>query len=70
MSSESVYQVARSWVDVGSFYTRFVSFKIFTASVRNVLDTPWCINVSASDAFRAVAPTHEFGKWVGIAQPV
>jgi hypothetical protein len=24
MSSESVCQVARSWVDVGSFYTRLV----------------------------------------------
>jgi hypothetical protein len=41
MSSESVCQVARSWVDVGSFHTHLaVRFMIFTASVRNVLDTP------------------------------
>jgi hypothetical protein len=39
MSSESVYQVARSWVDVGNFHKRLVvKFKIFTASVRNILD--------------------------------
>jgi hypothetical protein len=42
MSSESVCQVARSWVDVGSFHTRLVvRFVIFTASVRNILDRPW-----------------------------
>jgi hypothetical protein len=42
MSSESVCQVARSWVDVGSFHTRLmVSFMmILTVSVRNILDTP------------------------------
>jgi hypothetical protein len=40
MSIESVCQVARSWVEVGSFYTRLVAwFVIFTASVRNILDT-------------------------------
>jgi hypothetical protein len=40
MSSESVCQVARSWVDVGSFHTRLVArFMIFTASVRNILDS-------------------------------
>jgi hypothetical protein len=40
MSSESVCQIARSWVDVGSFHTRLVArFMIFTASVRNILDT-------------------------------
>jgi hypothetical protein len=40
MSIESVCQVARSWVDVGSFHTRLVvRFMIFIASVRNVLDT-------------------------------
>jgi hypothetical protein len=39
MSSESVYKVARSWVDVGSFHRRsVVRFIIFTASVRNILD--------------------------------
>jgi hypothetical protein len=39
MSSESVCQVARRWVDVGSFHTRLeVRFMIFTASVRNILD--------------------------------
>jgi hypothetical protein len=41
MSSESVFQVASSWVDVGSFQTRLVvRFMTFTASVRNILDTP------------------------------
>jgi hypothetical protein len=41
MSSESVCKVARSWVDVGSFHTCLVvRFRIFTASVRNILDTP------------------------------
>jgi hypothetical protein len=41
MSSESVCHVARSWVEVGSFHTRLVvRFKIFTASVRNILDIP------------------------------
>jgi hypothetical protein len=41
MSSESVCQAARSWVDVGSFRTRLVvRFMNFTASVRNMLDTP------------------------------
>jgi hypothetical protein len=41
MSSESVCEVARSWVDVGSFHT-FLVVRVmnFTASVRNVLDTP------------------------------
>jgi hypothetical protein len=39
MSSESVCQVARSWVDVGSFYKRlFLRFMILKASVRNILD--------------------------------
>jgi hypothetical protein len=41
MSSGSVCQVSRSWVDVGSSHTRLVkSFMNFTASVRNILDTP------------------------------
>jgi hypothetical protein len=41
MSSESVCQFAHSWVDMGSFHTRLVvRFMIFTASVRNILDTP------------------------------
>jgi hypothetical protein len=35
MSSKTVCQAARSWVDVGSFHTRLVvCFMIFTASVR------------------------------------
>jgi hypothetical protein len=47
MSSESVCQVARSWVGVGSFHRRLVvMFMIFTASVRNILDT------TSYDAFR------------------
>jgi hypothetical protein len=41
MSSESVCQVARSWVDVGSFHMYLVvRFMNFTESVRNMLDTP------------------------------
>jgi hypothetical protein len=41
MSSESVCQVAYSWVDVGSFHTRLVvKFINFTESVRNIVDTP------------------------------
>jgi hypothetical protein len=41
MSSESVCQVARSWVDVGRFHARLVvRFMNFTASVRNILDIP------------------------------
>jgi hypothetical protein len=40
MSSESVCAVVRSWVDVGSCHMRLVvRFMIFTASVRNILDT-------------------------------
>jgi hypothetical protein len=40
MYSESVCQVARSWVKVGSFDKRLVvRFMIFTASVRNILGT-------------------------------
>jgi hypothetical protein len=41
MSSESVCQVARNWVDMGSFHTRLVvRFMIFTVSVQSILDTP------------------------------
>jgi hypothetical protein len=40
MSSESVFQVARSWVDVGSFHTRLLGVAYFAiASVREFLDT-------------------------------
>jgi hypothetical protein len=47
MSSKSVCQVARSSVEVGSFYTRLVvRFIMCTASVRNILAAPsfmkWC----------------------------
>jgi hypothetical protein len=46
MSSGSVCQVARCWVEVGSFHTRLVvSFMIFTESVRNILDTPSYVQV-------------------------
>jgi hypothetical protein len=49
MSSESLCQVARSWVDVGSFHTRLlVRFTTFTASVQNILDTP-CIPTFCRD---------------------
>jgi hypothetical protein len=53
MSSESVFQVARSWVNVGSFHTRlfgvvYVTFGDFhdgpdkgTASVRRTLSVPF-----------------------------
>jgi hypothetical protein len=41
LSIKSVCQVARSWVAVRSFRTRVVvRFMIFTASARNILDTP------------------------------
>jgi hypothetical protein len=41
MSSESVCQVARSWVDVGSFQARlFGVVYCAVASVREFLDTP------------------------------
>jgi hypothetical protein len=41
MSSESVCQVSRSWVDVDSFHKcLLIIFMIFTASVRVILDTP------------------------------
>jgi hypothetical protein len=51
-SSESVCQVARSWVDVGCFHTRLVlRLMIFTASVRNILDMPSYI-VSTGKDFR------------------
>jgi hypothetical protein len=44
MSSESMCQVARSWVDVGGFPTRlFIIFIIFTSSVRNILDISLCV---------------------------
>jgi hypothetical protein len=41
MSSESVCQFARSWVDVGSSHKRlFTVFMILTASAQNILDNP------------------------------
>jgi hypothetical protein len=41
MSSESLCQVARSWVDVGSFHTRLFGVVYFViTSVREFLDTP------------------------------
>jgi hypothetical protein len=40
MCSESVCQVTRSWVDVGSFQTRLaVRFIVYRASVPNILDS-------------------------------
>jgi hypothetical protein len=48
MSSESVCQVARSWVEVGSFHTRLFGVVRFAiASVREFLDTPSYIVVRA-----------------------
>jgi hypothetical protein len=41
MSSESVYQVACTWVEVGSFHTRLFGVVYFAiASVREFLDHP------------------------------
>jgi hypothetical protein len=41
MSSESVCQIARSWVDVGRFHTRLFGVVYFAiASVREFMDTP------------------------------
>jgi hypothetical protein len=46
MSSEPMYPVARSWVNTGSFHKRLVvRLMIFTASVRNILDTPSYVTV-------------------------
>jgi hypothetical protein len=46
MSSESVCQVARSWVDVGSFHTRLFGIVYFSiASVREFVDTTSCVCV-------------------------
>jgi hypothetical protein len=48
MSSESVCQLARSWVDVGSFHTRLLMFMIFTASVRNIVDYPRILDLRSA----------------------
>jgi hypothetical protein len=41
MYSESMCQVARSWVDVSNFHKRlFIMFMNFTAPVRNILNIP------------------------------
>jgi hypothetical protein len=46
MLSESVCQVAHSWMDVGSFHiSLLVRFMIFTVSIQNILDTPWYLCV-------------------------
>jgi hypothetical protein len=47
MSSESVCQVARSWVKVGSFRTRLVVMLMNSTSVRNILGTPLYTVISA-----------------------
>jgi hypothetical protein len=42
VSSESMCQVARSWVDVGSFHTRLFGVVYFVIdSFREFLDTNW-----------------------------
>jgi hypothetical protein len=52
MSSESVCQVARSWVDMGSFHMRLVlTFMTFTASPWNILDTPSYVSLSNSEDY-------------------
>jgi hypothetical protein len=57
MSSESVCQVALSWVDVGSFHTRLVvRFMIVTAAGRNILDKPR-IEVELHSTLILVQPT-------------
>jgi hypothetical protein len=54
MYTKSVNQVARSWVDVGSFHTRLVvRFMIGTASVRNI----WIHTRVHIFLFRAKAPS-------------
>jgi hypothetical protein len=59
MSSESVCQVARRWVEVCSFHTRLVEmFMIFTASVRNILDTPSYIRPLQLHFFFCMYPTN------------
>jgi hypothetical protein len=57
MSSKSVCQVARSWVDVGSFHTRLFGVVYFAiASVREFLDTPSYIILFSFKAFIFSAP--------------
>jgi hypothetical protein len=52
MSSESVRQVARSWVEVGSFHTFLFGVVYFAiAPVREFLDTPSYICVQ----FRSIS---------------
>jgi hypothetical protein len=59
MSSESECQVAHSWVRVGSFHTRLVvRFIIFTASVRNILDTPSYMSTIRSPLSRLLATSN------------
>jgi hypothetical protein len=55
VSRESVCQVACSWVDVGSFHTCvLVRFMIFSASVRNILDTSSYVADCISQTFYSV----------------
>jgi hypothetical protein len=75
MSIESECQVARSWVDVGSFHMRLVvRFMIFTASVRSILDTPSYSLLlvtegrTADEQFKF--PSHHFRHIFGSATPV
>jgi hypothetical protein len=49
MSSESVCQVARNWMKVGSFQTRLLGVLYFSiVSVREILDNPRIIKHSTS----------------------
>jgi hypothetical protein len=76
MSSESVCQVAFSWVDVGSFHSRLVvRFINFTASVRNILDTPLYVSTIRSPLSSLLATSNfcltlsvfrRFFKWIAL----
>jgi hypothetical protein len=77
MSSESVCQVACSWVDVGGFCTRLVvRLMIFTASVRNIVDTPsYACNETnwihyLSSVYSVTIPLHVLGLLIAHHQEV
>jgi hypothetical protein len=61
MSSESVCQVTRNWVDVGSFHTRLFGVVYFAiASVQEFLDTP---SYDVMSKFSEVSHSHEIVKY-------
>jgi len=84
MSSESVCQIARSWVDVGSFHTRLFGVVYVTcgyfcdgsekrkASVHQILCQSWekCYGDPHNDSTSLRGTKHESCAGVSIACPV